>query len=126
MKRWLGVLLAAVIGCASSAEDCTAEGCPFGFRSSVTVFAPETMTGVASGTLTVCVGDECQEASFQWDGPDSVETISVAGEDGDAVSAELSMPDGLVLSADGRLADYRPNGDCGPTCTGAELQLAAP
>lgn len=125
MRQFLASLAALLMACGVP-DECSTIGCPNGFSVSVTVRAPAIQDAVSRGTLEVCVGDDCRTEAFESSSPGAVAIVAVTGDPGDQVRSDLTMPDGTRYTAAGTLVANRPNGDCGSTCTGAELQLQSP
>lgn len=121
MSRWPAVLLLGAAACTAT-KDCTAIGCGDG----VVIRAPAGVIELSTGTLTVCVYDDCQETQFD-PGP-GIDVTAVQFQDlgsGDEVTAVLVMPDGARYEGDVRASSDRPNGPgCGPVCINAQVTLA--
>lgn len=115
------VALLLLLGACSAAKDCTAIGCADG----IAVRAPSGVVELSTGTLTVCVEGECQEARFDpGPGIDVTFVQSPEMDDGDEVTAVLVMPDGARYEGEVTAKRNRPNGPgCSPVCIDAELTL---
>ncbi len=86
------------------------------------VHAPSGISDLSTGTLTVCIDDDCETTAFR---DRFVEVPSDGMADGDRVTAVLVMPDGGRFEAEVEATRNRPNGPgCEPVCIDAELTLA--
>ena len=116
------VALLVLLGACTAAKDCTTIGCTDG----VLIHAPPGVVELSTGTLTVCVEDDCEETSFD-SGPgiDVTDVQFPDMGDGDDVTAVLVMPDGARYEDEVTAIRNRPNGPgCGPVCIDADLTLA--
>jgi hypothetical protein len=118
---WQAALLLGAAAC-TTVKDCTTIGCADG----VVISAPSGVVELSTGTLTVCVEDDCQETRFD-PGP-GIDVTDVQFPDmgeGDHVTAVLVMPDGSRYEDEVEASSNRPNGPgCSPVCIDAELALA--
>jgi hypothetical protein len=121
VRRWPAAVLVGAAAC-TSVKDCTTIGCV----DAVVVRAPSGVVALATGTLTVCAGDDCRRVRFDPGPGVDVATVQFPAMDaGDHVTAALVMPDGSRYDDEVEAQSNRPNGPgCGPVCIEAEVTLS--
>ena len=119
--RWRRAVLLVLVGACTAAKDCTAAGC----IDAVRIQAPPGVADPSSGTLTVCIEDDCQDTRFDDGGFKEVPAADMG--DGDKVTAVLVMDDGTRYEEEVGATSHRPNGPgCSPVCIDASLTLKGP
>lgn len=123
--RWAGVAAATLLGCVGS-SDCSVVGCLYP-DVAVAITVPAGVD-VTIDAVEVCVDGDCDVALAFPDDDDvpgrPLFFVVPGADEGDPVVVTAETPDGPLTGTAVMVSD-RPNGDCGQTCTYAEVSLVA-